>query len=272
MLNYFGFYMDEILHSGYKQHNLMLSLLENLGFKRIKLICQLTFKQIRQSDTDTIPLFGSKLDNSTPKNPKAIKTLNIKQTEFSTRNPTLRCLSNITDFIQTFHINSIHFFQHGIHPETNPLNKIDDNLTIKSKKQLETLVRKPIPQEAYILLCHNIKRQIQELKTDTENNLDYQNFMEIILHKPKSNNLIQALQRNTKSAARLARLAILKKYPSATQITAQKFAKESIRVSPEQLAKATLMSFKLPLGPAIRNYNFRNATRQILNEKVLAKI
>ena len=268
----FGFHLDKILNAGFKQHNLMLSFLENVGLKRIKLICQLTFKQIRESDPDTIPLFGSKLDKTTPKNPKAIKTLQIKETEFSTRNPLLSSLAKITDFRQTFHINSAYFFQYGKHPKQNTLTKLDDELTMKSKQQIEIITGQQITQNAYITLCKNMHNQIQELKREKGNEPHCNNAIEILLHKPKNNNLILAIQQNNKSSARLARLSILKNYPGATKNTASKFNKESIKVTPEQLAKAALMSFKLPLGPVIRNFNFRTVTRQILSEKIIAKI
>ena len=77
---------------------------------------------------------------------------------------------------------------------------------------------------------------------------------------------------NDKSTSRLTRQAILKTYPDATNNTTKQFHKEGLNFTPDQLKKATQISFKMPLGPAIRNFNFRLVTRQVMSDKVIGKI
>ena len=76
-------------------------------------------------------------------------------------------------------------------------------------------------------------------------------------------------------AAKTQKLAIKAQqttYEAGTTKTAQKFNQEGVLLQQAELAKATEAAFKMKVGPVIRNFAFKYATRSLITEHRLAII
>ena len=136
LIDKFGFKLEHMINSGHKMQNLLLCLLDSLGLERLKTICKKAFQIIKENNPTELPLFGSRLDNTLAKNPKATKKLRVKTEEFSTRNPIFKAFAPITDIRQTFEVNSVNFFKYGIQTIATPTTDINGEYTILSHKNL----------------------------------------------------------------------------------------------------------------------------------------
>ena len=266
LLNNMGFQLMDQLNAGIKINNMFLNLLDKIGLTRLKIIAKETFRIINLTRPNHIPVLGNEADPNLPKNPKSVRSLKYKKDEFAGRNPIYSPLTQIRDLRHIVKNKFGLYTRYKIKIPTNDMNKIGEELAIIPHRDLSKLCGVNINKTNYNKICKKIKQLVNNLKRKNKD------FALTILDEIENNSLILALENGSKKTQKLAIKAQQVTYEAGTTKTAQKFNKEGVLLQQAELAKATEAAFKMKVGPVIRNFAFKYATRSLITEHRLAII